>query len=68
MLTPVVLKFSQKIVEEGKFPNSFYKANITLIQTLDKDKRKKENYSPISLTGASLVAHMVKNLPAVQET
>ena len=28
-LTPIPLKFSQKIAEEGKLPNSFNEANIT---------------------------------------
>jgi len=32
---------------EGKLPNSFYEASITLIR--DKDPTKKENYRPISL-------------------
>ena len=34
---------------EGKLPNSFYEASITLILKLDKDPTKKENYRPISL-------------------
>ena len=34
---------------DGKFPNSFYEAGITLIPKPDKDPTKKENYGPISL-------------------
>ena len=48
-LTPILLKFFQKIVEEGKLPNSFYEATITLIPKADKDATKKENYRPMSL-------------------
>ena len=48
-LTPILLKFFQKIAEEGKLPNSIYEATITLILKLDKDATKKENYRPITL-------------------
>ena len=37
------------MAEEGKFPNSFYEATITLTPKADKDATKKENYRPISL-------------------
>ena len=48
-LTTTLLKFFQKIAEEGKLPNSFYEATTTLIPKPDKDATKKENYRPISL-------------------
>ena len=37
------------MTEEGKVPNSFYEATITLIAKPHKDVTKKENYRPISL-------------------
>ena len=42
-LTPILLKLFQKIAEEGKFPNLFYEATITLIPKPDKDATKKRN-------------------------
>ena len=48
-LTPILLKLFQKFAKDGKLPNSFYEATITLIPKPDKDATKKENYSPISL-------------------
>ena len=47
-IAPILLKLFQKIAEEGKLPNSFYEATITLMPKSDKDATKKENYRPIS--------------------
>ena len=42
-LTLILLKLFQKIAEEGKLPNSFYEAIMTLIPKPDKDATKQTN-------------------------
>jgi hypothetical protein len=48
-LIPTLFKLFHEIEREGKLPNSYYEANITLIPKPDKDTSKKGNYRPISL-------------------
>jgi hypothetical protein len=43
-LIPNLLKLFHEIEKQGKLPNSFYEANITLIPKRDKDTSKKENF------------------------
>ena len=42
-LIPILLKAFQESEEEGSFPNSVYKASITLIPKPDKDTTTKQN-------------------------
>ena len=43
-LTPIQLKLFQKTAEEGKFPNSFYGATITLIPKMSQEKKTTSQY------------------------
>ena len=48
-LIPMPLKLFQAVEGDGRLPNSFYEANITLTAKAGKDSTKKEYYRPISL-------------------
>ena len=43
-LTPILLKCFQKVAEEGKLPNLFYEATITLIPKMPQKKKTTGQY------------------------
>jgi len=48
MLIPILLKLFQKIEMEGKLPDSFYEASITLIPKIKDPTKKGESQANIS--------------------
>ena len=60
-LTPILLKFFQKVAEKGTLPSSLYEVTITLITKPDKGK-KKANYRPISLM--NIGTEILNKIPA----
>ena len=48
-VTPIFHRLLKKNQNDGRLPNSFYEASITLIPKPDKDTSKKENFRQISL-------------------
>jgi hypothetical protein len=48
-LLPIFHKVLHKVETEGKLPNSFYEAAITLILKPHRDPTKTEKFRPISL-------------------
>ena len=50
-LIPILSRLFQKTAEEGKLPNSFYKATIILTAIPDKDATHKKRKLQANITG-----------------
>ena len=57
-------KHFQKIAEEGKLPNSFYKAMITLTLTPNKDSKKETKKSFMSISLMDIGAKIFNRIQA----
>ena len=66
-LTPILLKLFHKIAEEGKLPNSFYEATITLIPKPDKDPTKKERNKGRKIKSIKLEMKMERSQQTTQK-
>ena len=66
-LIPILLKLFQSIKEKVIFPNSHYKASITLIPTPDKETTRKENCRPIYLMNIDAKIHNRLLITWIQE-
>ena len=60
-LTPILLILFQKMSEEGILPNAFYETTITLIQTRQRYKKKKERKKERKLQTNITDEHRCKN-------
>ena len=60
MLTPTLLKLSQKVAEERILPSSFCETTITLINETRQRYHRKGNYRPVSLMNIDRDANRIQ--------